>query len=226
MTIPAPGETGTPRRTQLTRQRVIEAAAGLAHSDGTGSTSMRRLAQEPGAEAMSPCTHVRNTDDLLDAMADAVISQRPLSGGAAGWKTAPRQMALAAREVMLRHPRRRAQYRPARRRDRRPPGTSTRCSAPCAKAASPPPRRTRPYTSPAAAPPGSPRRSSAIPGDEDLDPQTAAQPQGQTGATHPHAAEIALAATHSGALGPCDHAAELTYAPDFTPDGLDQLQSS
>ena len=104
MKISALGETGAASRTQLTRQRVVAAAVELADSDGTESISMRRLAQELGVEAMSLYTHVRNKDDLLDGMADAVISQIPLSADGAGWKAALRQMALAAREVMLRHP--------------------------------------------------------------------------------------------------------------------------
>jgi hypothetical protein len=62
--------------------------------------------------------------------------------------------------------------------------------------------------------------------DEDLDPRAAAQLQGQLGATHPYVVEMALAVTHSGALGPCDDAAEFTYALDFILDGLDRLQSS
>ena len=107
MKISALGETEATSRTQLTRQRVVAAAVELADSDGTESISMRRLAQELGVEAMSLYTHVRNKDDLLDGMADAVISEIPLVPRA-GWKTSLRQMALAAREVMLRHPTARA----------------------------------------------------------------------------------------------------------------------
>ena len=81
MKISALGETGATSRIQLTRQRVVAAAVELADSDGTESISMRRLAQELGVEAMSLYTHVRNKDDLLDGMADAVISQIPLSAG-------------------------------------------------------------------------------------------------------------------------------------------------
>ena len=104
MKISALGDTGTTRRAQLTRQRVVEAAVELADRDGIESISMRRLAQELGVEAMSLYTHVRNKDDLLDGMADAVISEIPLSADGAGWKSSLRQTALAARGVMLRHP--------------------------------------------------------------------------------------------------------------------------
>ena len=85
MKISALGETGATRRAQLTRQRVVAAAVELADRDGIESISMRRLAQELGVEAMSLYTHVRNKDDLLDGMVDAVVSEIPLSAGGAGW---------------------------------------------------------------------------------------------------------------------------------------------
>src|SRR5581483_10248073 len=96
------GEPGDAPRAQLTRQRVVAAAIELADREGIESISMRRLAQELGVEAMSLYTHVRNKNDLLDGMADAVISEIPLSAGGPDWKTPLRQMVFAARGVMLR----------------------------------------------------------------------------------------------------------------------------
>src|ERR1700746_166956 len=97
MKISALGETGAARRAQLTRQRVVAAAVELADREGIDSISMRRLAQEVGVEAMSLYTHVRNKNDLLDGMADAVISEIPLRADGAAWKTSLRQTVLAAR---------------------------------------------------------------------------------------------------------------------------------
>ena len=82
MKLSALGPTGPERRTQLTRERVMAAAIELADRDGIESISMRKLAQELGVEAMSLYTHVRNKNDLLDGMADTVISQIPVSAGA------------------------------------------------------------------------------------------------------------------------------------------------
>ena len=65
---------------------------------------MRRLAQELSVEAMSLYTHVRNKDDLLDGMVDAVISEIPLSADGVDWKSSMRQAVLGARRVVLRHP--------------------------------------------------------------------------------------------------------------------------
>jgi hypothetical protein len=36
---------------------------------------------------------------------------------------------------------------------------------------------------------------------------------------------MALAVTHSGALGPCDDDAEFAFALDFILDGLDRLRA-
>ena len=103
MKIAGLGETGAEHRPQLTRERVVAAGIELADRDGIESISMRKLAQELGVEAMSLYTHVRNKDDLLDGMADAVVGEIPTSADGADWKTSLRQMVLAARRVMLRH---------------------------------------------------------------------------------------------------------------------------
>ena len=60
----------------------------------------------------------------------------------------------------------------------------------------------------------------------ELDPESAASLASDIGATLPYIAEMALAATHTGALGPCDDDAEFLLALDFILDGLDRLQSS
>src|SRR5579859_6257771 len=96
--------TGPERRTQLTRERVMAAAIELADRDGIESISMRKLAQELGVEAMSLYTHVRNKEDLLDGIVDAVIGMIPVDGDAVDWSSSLRRMALGARGVMLRHP--------------------------------------------------------------------------------------------------------------------------
>ena len=104
MRLSALGPTDPERRTQLTRERVMAAAIELADRDGIESISMRKLAQELGVEAMSLYTHVRNKNDLLAGMTDAVIRQIPISADGADWKASLRQLVFAARSVMLRHP--------------------------------------------------------------------------------------------------------------------------
>src|SRR6516162_2210580 len=97
-------------RTPLSRERVLRAAVKLADEGGIESVTMRRLADELGAEAMSLYYHVANKDDVLDGLADAVVreinqavDQVDLPSAGASWKSAMRRRILAAREVLLRH---------------------------------------------------------------------------------------------------------------------------
>ena len=226
MKISALGETGAASRTQLTRQRVVAAALGLADGDGIESISMRRVAQELGVEAMSLYTHVRNKDDLLDGMADAVIGEIPLSAGGTDWKASLRQMALAAREVMLRHP-----WAPRLVETRAEPGPAALGYINAVLGTLREGGFTIAQVHQAIHILGSRALGFAQAlfddsGDGDLDPETAAKLQSQLGATHPYVVEMALAVTHNGAIGPCDGDAEFTFALDFILDGLDRLQSS
>jgi AcrR family transcriptional regulator len=91
-------------RNRLSRERVLRAAVELADRDGIGALSMRRLGQEVGVEAMSLYNHVRNKEDVLNGMVDAVFSEIDLPAGDAAWSTAMRQRAISARQALLRHP--------------------------------------------------------------------------------------------------------------------------
>jgi AcrR family transcriptional regulator len=90
---------------------VLRAAVKIADSGGIEALTMRRLAEELGAEAMSLYYHVANKEDVLDGIADVVATEingivgaidAPSAG--AHWKQAVRRRILAAREVLLRHP--------------------------------------------------------------------------------------------------------------------------
>lgn len=100
----------TAPRTPLSRERVLRAAITLADQGGVESVTMRRLADELGAEAMSLYYHVSNKDDVLSGIVDLVVDEindvvgqidQPSAG--ADWKKAARQRILSAREVLLRH---------------------------------------------------------------------------------------------------------------------------
>jgi AcrR family transcriptional regulator len=209
----------------LTRQQVVAAAIELADSSGIESISMRRLAQELGVEAMSLYTHVRSKEDLLDGIADAVIGMIPFHDsardGADGWRASLRQMALAARGVMLRHP-----WAPRLIETRPAPGqaaigyinavlgtlreggfsiahTHTDLHLLGSRMLG----FTRElFVDPAADPEATP---SLPPGFADA---------------FPYAAEMAVAVTHGGALGPCDDDSEFAFALDFILDGLGRLR--
>lgn len=100
-----------PARAPLSRDRVLRAAVRIADDGGLGALTMRRLAEDLGAEAMSLYYHVANKDEVLDGIADAVGREinevvDALDGPSAGgqWKQAVRRRILAARQVLLRHP--------------------------------------------------------------------------------------------------------------------------
>jgi AcrR family transcriptional regulator len=91
------------KREPLSRERILQAAMGLADAKGIEALSMRNLAQALGVEAMSLYYHVRNKDDLLDGMADLVVGEIELLSCEEAWKAAMRRRALSAREVFGRH---------------------------------------------------------------------------------------------------------------------------
>ena len=104
-------QAGSGPRIRLSRERVLRAAVKLADEGGIESVTMRRLADELGAEAMSLYYHVASKEDILDGIADAVareinqaVDRLDVPSPGAGWKTAMRRRILSAREVLLRHP--------------------------------------------------------------------------------------------------------------------------
>jgi AcrR family transcriptional regulator len=88
----------------LRRERVFRAAFDLTTKDGIEALSMRKLAQELGVEAMSLYRHVRNKGEIVDGMVDLVFGEIGLPALGVDWKTAMRQRAISAREVLARHP--------------------------------------------------------------------------------------------------------------------------
>jgi AcrR family transcriptional regulator len=90
-------------RAPLSRERVLRAAMALADESGLESLSMRKLAQALGVEAMSLYRHVASRDDILDGLVDLAISEIEIPAKGANWKTAMRQRARSARDVLSRH---------------------------------------------------------------------------------------------------------------------------
>jgi AcrR family transcriptional regulator len=83
---------------------VLRAAVAFADEHGIESLSMRKLGQELDVEAMSLYNHVANKEEILDGMVDLVVGEIDLPDSGADWRTAMRQRALSAREVLKRHP--------------------------------------------------------------------------------------------------------------------------
>ncbi len=93
----------TQSRTPLSRERVLRAAVAFADESGIATLTMRKLGEALGVEAMSLYNHVASKGDLLDGMIDLVFSEIGLPSGGSDWKTAMRQRAISARQVLSRH---------------------------------------------------------------------------------------------------------------------------
>ncbi len=94
----------TPERAPLTKERVLRAAVALADRRGADALSMRLLATELGAGAMSLYHYVANKDELVDGMVDLVFDEITLPTADGDWRAAMRQRALATRDALARHP--------------------------------------------------------------------------------------------------------------------------
>lgn len=90
-------------RPTLSRERVVRAAMDLADKTDIDGTSMRRLAQELGVEAMSLYHWFPSKDALLGAMVDATYAEMELPPTTEDWRADIRVCALSAKDVLLRH---------------------------------------------------------------------------------------------------------------------------
>jgi len=78
------GRTGRPRGDTLDRDKVVAAARGLA-THGLGTLTMARVAGSLGVTTMAVYRHVRDKDELLDFVLDAVYAEIPLPGDDLPW---------------------------------------------------------------------------------------------------------------------------------------------
>lgn len=112
LTRPGAGTVVAPRRREparaepeLSRERVLRTAVALADEGGLAAVSMRQIAAELGVATMSLYRHVRGRDELILAMADAVLAGAPLPDAEpAGWRARLDVLARAQWAVYRRHP--------------------------------------------------------------------------------------------------------------------------
>jgi AcrR family transcriptional regulator len=88
----------------LSKQRVVVEAVRLADREGVAGLSMRRLAGELGAGAMTLYRYVASKDELLDAMVDLMFEEIELPPEESDWQSAMRRRAVSTRQVLARHP--------------------------------------------------------------------------------------------------------------------------
>ena len=87
------------------RAEITAAAIKVADAEGLDAVSMRRVAQQIGAGAMSLYRYVPHKSDLLELMIDAVAGEYPASGMPSGdWRADLTALARGQRAAVLRHP--------------------------------------------------------------------------------------------------------------------------
>lgn len=89
---------------RLSRQAVVERARDLISERGYGDFSLRVLAGALGVRPAALYNHVRDRDDLLDAVAEQFVATFELPDGDADWPDWVRQVARGLRAHMRAHP--------------------------------------------------------------------------------------------------------------------------
>ncbi|GGS70644.1 TetR/AcrR family transcriptional regulator [Nonomuraea spiralis] len=90
----------------LSRPRIVAAAIDLIEREGADAVSMRRIAAELGVGVMSLYNHVPNKDDLLNGVAESVLSGIGFTDDPdAHWTDRVRAQARAFRQIAHHHPR-------------------------------------------------------------------------------------------------------------------------
>ena len=94
-----------PRQALLSRERIVEVAAAVIDADGLDALSTRRLAAELGVRGPSLYNHFGGKDEILDAVADTVVSGVDVSFFAThDWRDALRLWGRSYRAALTAHP--------------------------------------------------------------------------------------------------------------------------
>ena len=106
MTVNPPEVSRVPR-SPVTRDRVLTAAVAIADADGLAALTMRSLAAALEVKPMSLYHHVRNKEEILDGIVDAVFAEvyvpQP-EKGRTDWRAEVRERSVSMRAALNRHP--------------------------------------------------------------------------------------------------------------------------
>jgi AcrR family transcriptional regulator len=97
------GHTAPRRVRSLSLDEIVRAAIKVADAEGADAVSMRRIAREVGAGAMSLYWHVSSKEELLDRMLDAVEAEQEFPVTTGDWRTDMHNFAHAQRVSLYRH---------------------------------------------------------------------------------------------------------------------------
>jgi AcrR family transcriptional regulator len=90
-------------RAGLDRERLVRVALALLDEVGLDELSMRRLAERLGVTAAALYWHVRDKNELLGLLADAISAEMPLPDPGRPWRAELEALARGARRVALAH---------------------------------------------------------------------------------------------------------------------------
>jgi AcrR family transcriptional regulator len=99
-----PRSAQTPPRATLDFSRIVQAAIEIADRDGLSALSMRKIAAQLGAGAMSLYRHIPSKEALVTLMIDAVFAETPLPEAPTGdWRADLRELAEQTWALVRRH---------------------------------------------------------------------------------------------------------------------------
>ena len=94
-----------PRRARgLTREDIVATAITVADAEGTEAVSMRRIARELRAGAMSLYWHIASKEELHDLMLESVQAEAEAPEPSGNWRADLETFARNTRAALLRHP--------------------------------------------------------------------------------------------------------------------------
>jgi TetR/AcrR family transcriptional regulator, tetracycline repressor protein len=88
----------------LTRELILQAALKILDEQGLAGISMRKLAASLNVEAMSLYNYIKDKQDLLDGLANQVLSQIDLPDPSLAWNQRLEAIALLLYGALIRHP--------------------------------------------------------------------------------------------------------------------------
>jgi AcrR family transcriptional regulator len=91
-------------RLPLSRDRIVRTALQVMDEDGFEAVTMRRIGRELGVEAMSLYNHVRDKEDLLQGVIEAVLSEFRFEPTSDDWLTQAKAAAGEWRRLLRSHP--------------------------------------------------------------------------------------------------------------------------
>lgn len=98
---PRRGTGGGHRRRPLTRQSIVAGAIALIEREGPDALSMRRLGARLGVEGMALYHHFASRDELLEAIADELLSPLDALEPVDDWRDACRRFGTAVRRLAV-----------------------------------------------------------------------------------------------------------------------------